>query len=364
RRDPVLSGGGRHMVDVDVYEADEAATYLRQRLATAREAHLLDDRAGALARALGWLPLALSQAAAYMIGKRVTCGAYLDLYTAGSGKLDELMPDDPDGHARSITVTLLLALDAADAQATAGLARPAMDLAAILDPAGHPEALWATGAACAYLTAYRTRSTSEGTGGPAEPVTPPQARAAVLQLDRYGLIALDEQAGPRAVRIHALTARAARETAPARQAAAVRAAADAVLALWPDAHHDQPGLTAVLRASTTALTAHAADALWTPDGGHPLLWRAGLSLLHAGLHNSAITHWKHTTGTAQRILGPEHPDTLSAQANLAASYRQAGRTGEAITIQEKVAADRVRILGPEHPDTQAAAEALREGKSQ
>ena len=65
-----------------------------------------------------------------------------------------------------------------------------------------------------------------------------------------------------------------------------------------------------------------------------------------------------------RILGPEHPDTLRTQANLAVSYWQAGRTGEAITIQEKVAADRARILGPEHPDTQAAAEALREWKSQ
>ena len=291
--------------------------------------------------------------------QRVTCGAYLDLYTAGAGKLDELMPDDPDGHRRtpdghtgSTTVTLLLALDAADAQAPAGQARPAMDLAAVLDPAGCPEALWAAAAACAYLTAYRTRTTSEEAGSPAEPVTPRQARAALLQLDRYGLITVDEQAGHRAVRIHALTARAARETAPARQAAAVRAAADAVLALWPDAHHDQPGLTAVLRASTTTLTTHVGDALWAgDDGGHPLLWRAGDSLLAAGLHNPAITHWKHTTGTAQRILGPEHWDTLTAQAGLAASYRQAGRTGEAITIEEKVTAAVVRILGPEHPDT-------------
>ena len=85
------------------------------------------------------------------------------------------------------------------------------------------------------------------------------------------------------------------------------------------------------------------------DGGHPLLWRAGDSLLAAGLHNPAITHWKHTADTAQRILGPEHPDTLTAQAGLAASYWQAGRTGEAITIEEKVAADRARILGPGAP---------------
>jgi tetratricopeptide (TPR) repeat protein len=361
RRDPVLSGGGRRVVDIDVYREDEATSYLRQRLTMAGKPHLLDDRAAALAQALGWLPLALSHAAAYMIGQRVTCGAYLDLYTAGAGKLDELMPDDPDGHrhtpdghTRSITVTLLLALDAADARAPAGLAWPAMDLAAVLDPAGHPEALWVTGAARAYLTTYCTRTTNEEAGSPPEPVTRRQARAALVQLDRYGLIILDEQAGHRAVRVHALTARAARETAPGRQAAAVRAAADAVLALWPDADHDQPGLTAVLRANTTILTTHAAhagDALWTPDGGHPLLERAGLSLLAAGLHNPAITHWEHIISTAQRILGPDHPDTLSAEANLATSYWQAGRTGEAISIEEKVAAAAVRILGPEHPDT-------------
>ena len=364
RRDPVLPGGGRHVVGIDVYKADEATSYLRQRLTTAGKAHLLDDRAADLARALGRLPLALSHAAAYMIGQRVTCGAYLDLYTTGAGKLDELMPDDPDGHrrgpdgrTRSITVTLLLALDAADARAPAGLARPAMDLAAVLDPAGHPGALWATGAACAYLTAYRTRTASEEDGSPAEPVTPRQARAALLQLDRYALIILDEQAGHRAVRIHALTARAARQTAPGRQAAAVRAAADAVLALWPGAGHDQPGLTAVLRASTTTLTAHAAhagDALWTPDGGHPLLERAGLSLLAAGLRDPAITHWEHTTSTAQRILGPEHPGTLTARAYLAMSYWQAGRAGEAISVEEQVAAAAPRILGPEHPGTLTA----------
>jgi hypothetical protein len=35
------------------------------------------------------------------------------------------------------------------------------------------------------------------------------------------------------------------------------------------------------------------------------------------------------------VVGPEHPDTLTARANLAASYQQAGRTGEAIAIGER-----------------------------
>ncbi len=38
--------------------------------------------------------------------------------------------------------------------------------------------------------------------------------------------------------------------------------------------------------------------------------------------------------------------TLTARADLAASYRQAGRTGDAIAILEQVAADGGRTLGP------------------
>jgi len=41
---------------------------------------------------------------------------------------------------------------------------------------------------------------------------------------------------------------------------------------------------------------------------------------------------------SERILGPEHPDTLRARMLLAASYRGAGRTDEAIELQEQVLA--------------------------
>jgi tetratricopeptide (TPR) repeat protein len=360
RRDEVLFGGGRRRVDVDVYEQKEATDYLTQRLTDAGKPHLLDHRAAALAEALGRLPLALSHAAAYMITQRVTCGAYLDLYTAGVERLDELMPGDPDGHARRpdgtttpVTVTLLLALDAADTCDPVGLARPAMDLAAVLDPAGHPETFWATPAITTYLTTGRT-PTSHRSRTAQVPVTAGQARAAVLLLDRYGLVTLNEQAGPRGVRVHPLTARTVREITLADSMPRIaRVAADALLALWPDGDHLDRDLAVVLRANTDVLYTHAGDALWHPNP-HPLLWRAGHSLLQAGQHTAAITHWQHTSATAQRILGPEHPDTLTARANVASSYRQAGRTAEAITLLEEVAAQTVRLLGPEHPDTLTA----------
>jgi hypothetical protein len=62
---------------------------------------------------------------------------------------------------------------------------------------------------------------------------------------------------------------------------------------------------------------------------------------------------------SERLLGDEHPDTLTARANLAVSYWQAGRTGDAITLQERVLSDSERLLGDEHPDTLTAHTVLR-----
>ena len=53
----------------------------------------------------------------------------------------------------------------------------------------------------------------------------------------------------------------------------------------------------------------------------------------------------------RRILGEEHPDTLTSMANLAATYSDQGRTGEAAALQEEVLQKFRRILGEEHPDT-------------
>jgi hypothetical protein len=55
----------------------------------------------------------------------------------------------------------------------------------------------------------------------------------------------------------------------------------------------------------------------------------------------------------ERLLGPDHPDTLTSRNNLATAYRAAGRTGEAITLHEQTLAAIECILGPrpsQHPE--------------
>ncbi|EFY94038.2 hypothetical protein MAA_10501 [Metarhizium robertsii ARSEF 23] len=54
---------------------------------------------------------------------------------------------------------------------------------------------------------------------------------------------------------------------------------------------------------------------------------------------------------SQRTLGHEHPDTLTAMANLAIIYKDLGRRKEAMELEEKVFEARQRTLGHEHPDT-------------
>ena len=52
-----------------------------------------------------------------------------------------------------------------------------------------------------------------------------------------------------------------------------------------------------------------------------------------------------------RLLGPDHPDTLTSRSSLANAYLAAGRTAEAITMHEATLKLMESKLGPNHPDT-------------
>ena len=53
----------------------------------------------------------------------------------------------------------------------------------------------------------------------------------------------------------------------------------------------------------------------------------------------------------QRVLGPEHPDTLTSMANLSTRLAELGQHEEAADMARQALAGRQRVLGPEHPDT-------------
>lgn len=338
-KDARMTGGGRTRIDIDVYTPEEAHAFVRARLTGEGMGHLLDEQVAELASALGHLPLALSHATAYMINEELTCTAYLALFTDHRTSLEQALPEsaDTEGYGRQITTTLLLSLEAARAADTTGFATTALSLVALLDPAGHPHALWSAQPLLDCLAP--------------DEASPDQAHKALRLLHRYALITCDTRAEPRAVRIHALTARAVREGIPeARLPELAEAAADALVNIWPYPDQLRPDLAATLRANTDALADHASDSLWD-SVPHAVLGRAGESLSRSGLVAPALAYWQRLTADCERRMGHEHLQTLTVRSALATAYADAWRVPEAVGLQERVLADCRRLVGDRHPLT-------------
>jgi len=62
--------------------------------------------------------------------------------------------------------------------------------------------------------------------------------------------------------------------------------------------------------------------------------------------------------TRRRVLGDDHPDTLTSRDTLAWLAGRQGRRAEAVELYRQVLADRSRVLGTSHPDTQATRDEL------
>ena len=64
--------------------------------------------------------------------------------------------------------------------------------------------------------------------------------------------------------------------------------------------------------------------------------------------------------TRKRLLGEEHPSTLTSMNNLAFIFKAQARSDEAISLMEKCFQLREQVLGPQHPYTTLSLKALNE----
>ena len=82
-----------------------------------------------------------------------------------------------------------------------------------------------------------------------------------------------------------------------------------------------------------------------------LMWKYGTCLYHDGRYNEAERSFEQVREAKKRVLGEEHPDTLTSMGNLASSYWNQGRWKEAEELQVQVMETFKRVLGEEHPST-------------
>jgi hypothetical protein len=262
RREAALRADGRHIVEVGLFTPDEAIVFLTQRFAS-RPAQVTG--AAELAVALGFLPLALAQAAAYIADHPIlTCVSYRDQVLDQRTVLTNSLPDDsalPDDHQPSVAATWAMSVEHADRLNPVGATRPLLELVAMLDPNGLPQDVLTTEPVRMYF------------GAGTETVL-----AALSCAHRFSLITHTPDMPQQPVRMHALLQRVIRDTVPLPALVEVaHTLADALIAAWPLVERDTD-LSAGLRANTAALRAAAGDALWQSDG-YMVLFRVGRSLV-------------------------------------------------------------------------------------
>ncbi|QCD60824.1 tetratricopeptide repeat protein [Streptomyces hawaiiensis] len=347
RRDAALFGDGRRRIEVGLFTPDESVAYLTAAL-NAHGRTEPADQLTTLAADLGHLPLALAQAAAYLIDSGEAAATYRSLLADRATKLTDLAPDAlPDEQATALAAAWSLSIDRADILRPAGLARPMLHLAALLDANGIPQSVLTSEPARIHLAAHRT--TTGPTPQPA-PVSCSDAVRALRALDRLSLIDHQPDTPHQAVRVHQLIQRATREDyTPHQHDHAAHTAADALAAVWPKTERDT-ALAQALRTNTDALIRHAGDGLYRPDT-HTVLYRLGRSLGESGQVTAAIDHFDHLAASARSRLGPDHPDTLTARGNLATWRGESGDVAGAVQAFAELLADMVRVLGPDHLHT-------------
>jgi tetratricopeptide (TPR) repeat protein len=329
-------------VPVDVFTEGEALTFLASRTGQA-------DATGAqeLAAEVGRLPLALAQAAAVIAAQHLSYATYLERLRR-LPVADLLEAEEAGQYPRGVAAAVLLSLDHVRAGQDGEACMAVMDLLAVLSAAGVSRSLVHAAAGEGL----------PGRDGLLPPLAPEAADRVLARLAGTSLLTFSLDGS--AVTAHRLVMRVIRENLAADSTLSVVCESAARLldglaeSRWENWHEDR----AVTRDLVEQITALDESATRRPSGGDLDRLMLQLQTLAAGLlyllgdsAAQSIVIGERLVAGSERVLGPDHRDTLTSRNNLGLAYWSAGRLDEAITLHEQNLATRERVLGPDHPDT-------------
>src|SRR5580704_7972527 len=321
---------------VPAFSSREAMGYLSGRLSTDP-----DQRSGAidLVGDLGCEPIALGQASAVIVSSGMSCRDYRQHFLQRQKQLAEAGRAETSAAA----VTWMFSAEYAEHLSPGVSIRSLVTLAAMLDGHGIPGVVFTTAAASGYLT--------EDGGQPADPQ---RTWNAILSLRQAGLLTVDPPGALPAVRISPVIQAVIRAAVPGElHDRAARAAADALLEVWPQGE-PRSRLAADLRACAVSLRQAAGDVLWAEGRCHPLLVLAGQSMDSARLTGPAVAYWRELAADSERVLGSDSLETLTVSGYLGEALMAAGQAAEAVSWFRRVLDGRANMLGPDHPGAIAA----------
>ena len=356
-------GGLARALELPTWTPAQGAAFLQQRLGAA-VAPQAD--AEALSQALGGLPLAVEQAASYTEATGGSVAQYLGLWQTAAAELLH-RHSTSTGYERTVGATLSLAFPRLSAAA-----QQLLRLCAFAAPEPLPERFFTEGAE--HLPAELAAAAADPLAW--NDVAGELKRYALAQRDAIPSLGRPWLAGGRApegtptelaLTLHRLTQQVVRG-----QLVDERTGSAALLALLNEAcpndvqHPAQwPRLDVLLP-----------HAVWVNDGvagssdesaavlpRTRLLDRtAGFLRFGQALLPQARTLFEQALTVCRRVLGDEHPETLTSMNNLAITLWHQGEQGHATTLMTRAAVLRAAKLGAEHPDAQNSAWSLAQMK--
>jgi tetratricopeptide (TPR) repeat protein len=338
-------------VEIRLWPKQIGADYLIAR--TGQEAERA--AAEALSDALGGLPLAHEQAAAYCETLDIALGEYARRFATTPAKyLDDARHAAGEYHD-GLTVAKTFAL--------------AIDEAAKLHPAAEPLIVHAALLAPEQIPLFLFKEAAEKFGEPlASGLADEGLDEAVAALRTFALVEREPMADERdpaittdAIRLHRLVREVAASRCDSAQRDVARRALLAVLAaIYPQDGSRNPAswprcavLTPHLIASCEAETANATETVQRAE----LLELAGGYFRGRAAYSAAEPLFRRALAIHEKALGPEHPRTGGSLNQLASVLRDEGDLAAARPLFERALAIHEKALGPEHPD---AAESLKD----
>lgn len=329
--------------EVNVLSPDEAREFLFRR--TGKGPTEKSPEAAALAKELGYLPLALEQAAAYIAETGASFSSYLTGYRKQGLKLLEkqgpvMGNDEKEQQKRTVATTW--ALNFADIEKNFPASEDLLRLSAFLAPDSIPLELLENGAA----------ELPEKLAGAAD--NPLVLDELLSPLLRFSLIRRDEE--KRTYSIHPLVQEVIRDgLSKEDQKVWAEQTVRAMHAAFPDVtkFENWPTLDRFLPHALSCATFIEPLNIELPEAAR-LLNHAGYYLDDRAEYSQAERLYRQALAIREKILKPEHCDIATSLNNLALLYQNEGRYVEAEPLYRRALVIVEKVLGPEHPTTAAS----------
>ncbi|KAL4940333.1 hypothetical protein BDV06DRAFT_23172 [Aspergillus oleicola] len=293
---------------------------------------LLNDHQAAinLLKQLTFLPLAVTQAAAYINANRIGIPDYLLLLQEQEAEVIELLSEDfGDAGRYSDTqnpVAMAWLVSFYQIQKLDQLACDYLSLMACIDPQNIPKS---------FLP---------------RPVSTKKITDALGLLDAYSFI--DLQPGNRYINLHRLVHLATRSwmRREERYILYITRAANRLNEIFPDNNHTNRQLWREYLPHALFLL-NDSEFQGQQEQYIDFIENVGTCLHSDGRHSEAEKLMVQVINTRRPVQGSEHPDTLFSMASLASTYAGQGQWNKAEKLEIEVFDICKRALGPEHPST-------------